>query len=73
MPVYITYFTLWVNDDGSITTYGDIYGHDRRMSAALFKKGQGYAASDHPDTAFPTRQAERQRPAPAARFARNTF
>ena len=73
IPVYITYFTLWVNDDGSITTYGDIYGHDRRMSAALFKKGQGYAASDHPDTAFPTRQAERQRPAPAARFARNTF
>ncbi|MEM7397631.1 MAG: L,D-transpeptidase family protein, partial [Pseudomonadota bacterium] len=28
VPVYITYFTLWVNDDGSITTYGDLYGHD---------------------------------------------
>jgi murein L,D-transpeptidase YcbB/YkuD len=35
IPVYITYFTLKVNDDGSISTYGDIYGHDSRMAAAL--------------------------------------
>ena len=35
IPVYITYFTLKVNDDGSISTYGDLYGHDARMAAAL--------------------------------------
>ena len=35
IPVYITYFTLKINDDGSISTYGDIYGHDARMAAAL--------------------------------------
>jgi len=35
VPVYITYFTLKVNDDGSISTYGDLYGHDARMAAAL--------------------------------------
>jgi murein L,D-transpeptidase YcbB/YkuD len=35
IPVYITYFTLRVNNDGSISTYGDIYGHDSRMAAAL--------------------------------------
>jgi L,D-transpeptidase YcbB len=35
IPVYITYFTLWVNDDGSISTFGDVYGHDARMAAAL--------------------------------------
>jgi L,D-transpeptidase YcbB len=35
IPVYITYFTLRVNDDGSISTFGDIYGHDSRMAAAL--------------------------------------
>ncbi len=35
IPVYITYFTLKVNDDGSMSTYGDIYGHDARMAAAL--------------------------------------
>jgi murein L,D-transpeptidase YcbB/YkuD len=35
IPVYITYFTLKVNPDGSISTYGDLYGHDARMAAAL--------------------------------------
>jgi murein L,D-transpeptidase YcbB/YkuD len=35
IPVYITYFTLKINDDGSISTYDDIYGHDARMTAAL--------------------------------------
>jgi murein L,D-transpeptidase YcbB/YkuD len=35
IPVYITYFTLKVNEDGSTSTYGDIYGHDSRMAAAL--------------------------------------
>jgi murein L,D-transpeptidase YcbB/YkuD len=35
IPVYITYFTLWVNTDGSISTFGDLYGHDSRMAAAL--------------------------------------
>jgi murein L,D-transpeptidase YcbB/YkuD len=35
IPVYITYFTLKVNDDGSMSTFGDIYGHDARMAAAL--------------------------------------
>jgi murein L,D-transpeptidase YcbB/YkuD len=35
IPVYITYFTLKINDDGSISTFGDLYGHDARMAAAL--------------------------------------
>ena len=35
IPVYITYFTLKVNEDGSTSSYGDIYGHDSRMAAAL--------------------------------------
>ncbi len=35
IPVYITYFTVKVNEDGSLSTYGDIYGHDSRMAAAL--------------------------------------
>jgi murein L,D-transpeptidase YcbB/YkuD len=35
IPVYITYFTLKVNPDGSLTNFGDIYGHDARMAAAL--------------------------------------
>jgi L,D-transpeptidase YcbB len=39
IPVYITYFTLRVNDDGSISTFSDLYGHDARMNAALSGKG----------------------------------
>jgi murein L,D-transpeptidase YcbB/YkuD len=35
IPAYVTYFTLWVNDDGSTSTFPDIYGHDARMAAAL--------------------------------------
>ena len=38
IPVYINYFTLWVNDDGSISTFRDLYGHDARMAAALFNE-----------------------------------
>jgi hypothetical protein len=40
IPVYITYFTLRVNDDGSFTTFNDIYRYDARMDAAL--NGKGY-------------------------------
>src|SRR6476661_9216920 len=40
VPVYISYFTLRVNDDGSISTFGDLYGHDVRMAAAL-DRGNG--------------------------------
>lgn len=36
IPVYINYFTLRVNADGSISTFRDLYGHDSRMAAALF-------------------------------------
>jgi murein L,D-transpeptidase YcbB/YkuD len=35
IPVYVTYFTLWVNNDGTISNFGDLYGHDARMAAAL--------------------------------------
>ncbi len=35
IPVYLTYFTLKVNEDGSLTSFGDIYGYDARMAAAL--------------------------------------
>ena len=28
IPVYVTYFTLRVNEDGSFTSFNDLYGHD---------------------------------------------
>ncbi len=42
IPVYITYFTLKVNDDGSFTTFNDVYGHDARMASAMFGEPMAY-------------------------------
>ena len=42
IPVYINYFTLRVNDDGSISTFRDLYGHDSRMASALFGEPMAY-------------------------------
>jgi murein L,D-transpeptidase YcbB/YkuD len=30
LPVHIAYFTAWVNDEGKVAFYPDVYGHDRR-------------------------------------------
>jgi murein L,D-transpeptidase YcbB/YkuD len=39
IPVHIAYWTLRVNEDGSFSTFNDLYGHDARMSAALEGRG----------------------------------
>jgi murein L,D-transpeptidase YcbB/YkuD len=65
IPVYINYFTLWVNDDGSISTFNDIYGHDARMAAALFGESVAYdpfpVANETPET--PVSEPPRRRQA----------
>jgi murein L,D-transpeptidase YcbB/YkuD len=35
IPVHITYFTMMVGDDGRVQSFGDIYGHDHRVTMAL--------------------------------------
>ncbi|WP_083567492.1 L,D-transpeptidase family protein [Hyphomicrobium sp. CS1GBMeth3] len=35
VPVHIAYFTAWVDDDGTLRTVRDIYGHERRIKLAL--------------------------------------
>jgi murein L,D-transpeptidase YcbB/YkuD len=35
IPVYIGYFTAWVDGEGQIHFYDDIYGHDERLSTIL--------------------------------------
>jgi murein L,D-transpeptidase YcbB/YkuD len=35
IPVHITYFTAMVDAHGKVSSYGDIYGHDSRLWAAL--------------------------------------
>ncbi|HEY0356250.1 MAG TPA: L,D-transpeptidase family protein, partial [Flavisolibacter sp.] len=38
VPVYVVYFTSWVDEDGLVHFRDDVYGHDKRMSAGLFTK-----------------------------------
>lgn len=35
IPVHTAYFTAVADDDGHVATFGDLYGHDSRLSAAL--------------------------------------
>jgi murein L,D-transpeptidase YcbB/YkuD len=35
IPVHITYFTAWVDAEGRLELRPDIYGHDKRLAAAL--------------------------------------
>lgn len=38
IPVYMTYFTALAEAGGKVSTYGDVYGHDSRLAAALTGK-----------------------------------
>ncbi len=35
IPVYITYFTAWVDESGELVVRDDIYGHDARVEEAF--------------------------------------
>jgi L,D-transpeptidase YcbB len=35
IPVYITYFTLRVDEDGNIRSFGDVYGHNKQLITLL--------------------------------------
>lgn len=37
VPVYILYYTAWVDDKGEINFRKDIYGHDEEMKARMFE------------------------------------
>lgn len=41
VPVHVTYFTMWSNEDGSIKYFNDLYGHDIKVTAALEGRPMG--------------------------------
>lgn len=38
VPVFISYFTAWVDRDGLLHFRDDIYGHDKEMAGQMFEK-----------------------------------
>ncbi len=66
VPIYITYFTAWVEPDGSLKTYRDIYNHDTTLWASL----QGHplpvastdVADDVPEEAYRRPRRQQQKP-----------
>lgn len=63
IPVHVVYFTAMVGDDGKVNHFGDVYGHDARMLAAL--AGRPLAPEPPPplaSTKEPPRQAKRATP-----------
>lgn len=35
IPIHLTYFTAWVDQDGKLVTFRDIYGHDPKLRSAM--------------------------------------
>jgi L,D-transpeptidase YcbB len=65
IPVYVTYFTARVDDGGRVRTYGDIYGHDGRLSAALngrrLRLAPAIETASSEDGDLPVSQAQRKK------------
>jgi murein L,D-transpeptidase YcbB/YkuD len=35
IPIHLVYFTVWVDDNGRVRTFRDVYGHEKRITQAL--------------------------------------
>jgi len=38
VPVFITYYTAWVDENGKLNFRNDVYGHDKEIAAKMFIK-----------------------------------
>ncbi len=54
IPIHLAYFTAWVDDDGKLKMFRDVYGHEKRVTQALdgqwnkINKGRDHLAPVHP-------------------------
>ncbi|TMI70761.1 MAG: hypothetical protein E6H09_15120 [Bacteroidetes bacterium] len=47
IPVVITYYTAWVDDNGQMNFRDDIYGHDTRLAGKMFGATNNFASTGH--------------------------
>ena len=45
IPIYIMYFTTWVDDDGTVNFFHDVYGKDRELDSERQKLDTPAAAN----------------------------
>jgi murein L,D-transpeptidase YcbB/YkuD len=64
IPVHVTYFTARVDDNGKLQTYGDFYGLDSRVGAALFGRKVRFETPRYDDEPVVSRQQDRPAQAP---------
>lgn len=55
IPVHVTYFTAWVAKDGTLKTFADVYGHQKRITLAL--AGRWNEIDKNRDHLLPVRSA----------------
>ncbi|AHB48759.1 hypothetical protein W911_10705 [Hyphomicrobium nitrativorans NL23] len=81
IPMHIVYQTAWVDEDGTLKTYSDIYGHEKRVTLALdgkwdeINKGRNHLAPHVPDRRQISRaqSGAQQRATPRSGTANSTF
>lgn len=72
IPMHLVYFTAWVDDNGKLKTYADIYGHEKRITLALEGKWDEInVGRDHLAPVEPLAASAAPPPGPSARYRRN--
>jgi murein L,D-transpeptidase YcbB/YkuD len=77
--MHLAYFTMWVADDGTLKTYSDIYGHEKRVTQALegrwdqIAKGRDHLAPVVPDQAQLEARPQKQAGRSGATSANDDF
>jgi len=69
IPVHVTYFTARVNDNGKLETYGDFYGLDGPVGAALFGRKVRFETPRYDDVVAASRQPDRRVPTPQGQYS----
>ena len=61
IPVHVTYFTAMVDYEGKLRTFGDLYGLDDRVGAALFGRKVRFETPRYDDEPVASRQQDMRR------------
>ena len=69
IPVHITYFTASVDENGKLLTYGDFYGLDSPVGAALFGRRVRFETPRYDDELAAIRQQDRRAQAPQSQYS----